>query len=169
MKDVEQKAMLYAGRWRTFPNPGAAVSGTIHADARARELGFRSGPVRGQTVAGAMIPAIVHTLGAPWFEGGWFHVKMIAPLYADDQARETATAVEGRPEIVELRLLTTDGRLTGTGRAGLGTAEPWDRRLDGRRGGEGRLPQRPPRRAGRRGEASRYRGRRRRAMRPRRR
>ncbi len=140
MKDVEQKAMLYAGRWRTFPNPGAAVSGTIHADARARELGFRSGPVRGQTVAGAMIPAIVHTLGAPWFEGGWFHVKMIAPLYADDQARETATAVEGRPEIVELRLLTTDGRLTGTGRAGLGTAEPWDRRLDGRRGGEVAFP-----------------------------
>ena len=48
--------------------------------------------------------------------------------------------MEGRPEIVELRLLTTDGRLTGTGRAGLGTAEPWDRRLDGRRGGEVAFP-----------------------------
>ena len=120
-----------------LPNLGAGSPG-IHSDGVARGLGFRAGPVLGQTVAQAAFPAVVASYGESWFEGGWVDLKIVSPVYEDEEVRERAT-----PETtggIEIVIETRAGRLAASGRAGLGARDPWDRSLDGTRGPEGVLP-----------------------------
>ena len=130
---------VFEGRWRTLPNLAAGIVDSIHDDARARELGFRGGFVPGPTVAEAVVPAILARFGKRWFEGGWYDLKFIAPVYVNDEVREVATP--GRhDETIDVELRTRDGRLTCGGRAGLGTEVPWHPELDGQRGGDAAFP-----------------------------
>jgi hypothetical protein len=133
----ESSAPMHEGRWRLLPNLAADTPG-IHGDAVAQGLGFRAGPVLGETTAEALVPAIVATLGERWFEGGWMRVKLISPVYADEEVREDATGAEHGN--VELALTTRAGRIACVGAAGLGAIDPWDAREDGRRGGDVALP-----------------------------
>jgi hypothetical protein len=123
---------LHEGRWRTLPNLAAEIKGSIHDDERARALGFRGGFVPGPTVAEALLPAIVGCFGARWFEGGWYDIKFVSPVYVDDEVREVADrgADDGQ---VFLGIETRDGRIPCRGQAGLGTTPPWDASLDGAR------------------------------------
>lgn len=134
----------YEGRWRTLPNLARDIVDSIHDDARARELGFRGGFVPGSTVVEALMPAILDRYGKRWFEGGWYDLKFIAPVYVDDEVRELAelAAADGDAEDapIALSLVTRDGRLACGGRAGLGTEVPWQPQMDGQRGGERAFP-----------------------------
>lgn len=130
---------LHEGRWRTLPNLAANLKDSIHDDDRARELGFRGGFVPGPTVAEALMPAILGHFGQRWFEGGWYDLKFITPVYTDDEVREIAEPSDDGDTIV-VKLLTRDGRLTCGGRAGLGTGVPWEPEQDGRRLGEVAFP-----------------------------
>ncbi len=128
---------LHEGRWRRIPNLAASRPG-IHRNDVARGLGFRAGPVLGETVAEAMVPAVVATLGERWFEGGWIAAKLISPVYDDEEVQETATDAGGGA--IELELSTRGGRLACVGRAGLGALDPWDASADGQRGADVALP-----------------------------
>ena len=132
-------ARLFEGRWRTLPNLAAEVENSIHDDQRARALGFRGGFVPGPTVAEAVMPAIITLFGKRWFEGGWYDLKFIAPVYIDDEVREIAEAGSDENSVL-LQLRTRDDRLTCGGRAGLGTDVPWQPEMDGQRGGETAFP-----------------------------
>ncbi|MEE8422501.1 MAG: hypothetical protein V3S31_06965 [Dehalococcoidia bacterium] len=131
---------LFEGRWRTLPNLAADLKDSIHDDDRARELGFRGGFVPGPTVAEAVTPAILGHFGQRWFEGGWYDLKFITPVYTDDEVQEVAEPFDDTPDTVAVKLLTRDGRLTCGGRAGLGTAVPWDPDQDGQRLGDIAFP-----------------------------
>ncbi len=132
-------ARLFEGRWRTLPNLAADIENSIHDDRRARELGFRAAFVPGPTVAEAIMPAIIARFGKRWFEGGWYDLKFIAPVYIDDEVREIGEAgYDENSMVVQLR--TRDGRLTCGGRAGLGTDVPWQPQMDGQRGGDTAFP-----------------------------
>ncbi len=136
------RAPLQQGRWRTLPNLAADEKDSIHDDDRARELGFRRGFVPGPTVAEAVMPAIFGHLGQRWFEGGWYNLKFISPVYNDDEVQEVAELSDDG-DAITVKLLTRDGRLTCGGHAGLGLNPPWDPDEDGRRGGEVAFPQFP--------------------------
>ncbi len=133
------EARLFEGCWRTLPNLAADIEDSIHDDARARELGFRGGFVPGPTVAEAVMPAILARFGKRWFEGGWYDLKFIAPVYIDDEVREVAESAASE-DTIEVMLRTRDDRLTCGGRAGLGTGVPWQPGMDGRRGGDVAFP-----------------------------
>ena len=132
-------APTFEGRWRALPNLGADTPG-IHGDAVAQELGFRRGPVLGDTAAQAVVPAIVATLGERWFQGGWMRVKLISPVYADEEVRDSATGAGASDASVELALATRAGRIACVGGAGLGALDPWDASEDGRHGADVALP-----------------------------
>ncbi|MCY4640407.1 MAG: hypothetical protein OXC94_08730 [Chloroflexi bacterium] len=127
----------HEGRWRILPNLAADSPG-IHSDGVARGLGFRAGPVLGETVAQAAIPAVVAAYGESWFEGGWVDLKIVSPVYEDEEVRERAAPGAGGD--LEIAIETRAGRLAVSGRAGLGARDPWDAGLDGTRGPEGVLP-----------------------------
>ncbi len=128
---------LHDGRWRILPNLAADEPG-IHSDDVAQGVGFRAGPVLGQNVAQAVVPAVVATLGESWFEGGWIDLKIVSPVYDDEEVRERA--MRDSDGDLALVLETRDGRLACVGRAGLGARDPWDASQDGSRGAEGVLP-----------------------------
>lgn len=130
-------ATVYQGRWRRLPNLAADTPG-IHSDDVAQGLGFRAGPVLGQTVAEAVVPAIVQRFGERWFEGGWVDVKIISPVYDDEEVRESAALSEDGG--ITLALTARAGRVACVGRAGLGTDDPWDERQDARRGADMAFP-----------------------------
>ena len=132
-------ARLFEGRWRTLPNLAADIENSIHDDRRARALGFRAGFVPGPTVAEAIMPAIIARFGKRWFEGGWYDLKFIAPVYIDDEVREIAEAGSDEDRM-GVELCTRDGRLTCGGRVGLGTDVPWQPEMDGQRGGDIAFP-----------------------------
>ena len=130
-------AATHDGRWRILPNVASEEAG-IHSDAVARGLGFRAGPVLGHHVAQAAVPAVVAAYGESWFEGGWVDLKLVSPVYEDEEVRERASPGEGGD--LALSVETRAGRLALVGRAGLGARDPWDESRDGTRGSEGVLP-----------------------------
>ncbi len=130
---------LFEGRWRQLPNLAANIKDSIHDDDRARELGFRGGFVPGPTVAEAIMPAILGHFGQQWFEGGWYDLKFITPVYMNEEVQEVAESLDDDGAIA-VKLLTRDGRITCGGRAGLGTAVPWNAELDGKRMGDIAFP-----------------------------
>lgn len=138
------EAALFEGSFRSLPNLAADLKDSIHDDERARALGFRGGFVPGPTIAEAVMPAILARFGKRWFEGGWYDLKFIAPVYVDDEVREIAlpSSERGKPDedTIQVELRTRDERLTCGGRAGLGSEVPWDPEMDGQRGGDIAFP-----------------------------
>ena len=99
-------------------------------------LGYRRALVPGEAVAEAVMPAIVARFGTRFMEGGWLSLKLIASTHVDDEVREIGEAVEGSPDVLDVRLETSEGSLTCAGRAGLGGIEggtPWCAEEDGTR------------------------------------
>jgi hypothetical protein len=128
----------HQGGWRKLANISADRKGSIHDDEPARALGFEGALVPGSTVATAAMPSVVALLGQRWFEGGWCNFKFVTPVYTADDVREEAEATaDGR---IDIRVVTSDGRLCCSGQAGLGFEPPWDRAHDGRQGADLVLP-----------------------------
>ncbi|HXH22270.1 MAG TPA: hypothetical protein VNN10_09580 [Dehalococcoidia bacterium] len=132
-------ATRHVGPWRRLINLSADSKGSIHDDDAARSLGFEGAFVPGSTVGTAAMPGLVALLGARWFEGGWYDLKFVTPVYTSNDIREEAELTGDGS--VGLRVVTAEGRLCCSGRAGLGFEVPWDRTLDGRRGAESALPE----------------------------
>ncbi len=131
-------AKTHQGPWRRLANISADRKGSIHDDEPARALGFEGAFVPGSTVGTAAMPAVVDLLGRAWFEGGWCDFKFVTPVYTSNDVREEAEVTgEGR---IDIRIVTSDGRLCCSGQAGLGFEAPWDRGQDGKHGAEAVLP-----------------------------
>ena len=127
----------FEGRWRRLVNTAAEQKGSIHDDDEARKLGFRGGFVPGSVVGQSSFPAIVDAFGKAWFEGGWYSMTFVSPVYIDDEVHEVA---QRSGDELAFQVVDRAGRLCCNGRAGLGTDVPWDVSPDLAHGAEGVLP-----------------------------
>jgi hypothetical protein len=125
--------VAYEGEPALLENWGSVLTGSIHDNERARDFGFRRGPVSGQSVALLVEQAIIQFFGKAWFEGGWHDMKFIAATYDDEPVRVVLSEDGGRG--YALAVLAPDDRLTCAGRVGLGVEPPWDASADGARAG----------------------------------
>lgn len=131
-------ATQHQGQWRRLANISADRKGSIHDDEAAQSLGFQGAFVPGSTVGTAAVPGIVALLGQSWLESGWCTFKFVAPVYTSNEVREEASLLpDGR---VEVRVVTSEGRLCCSGQAGAGYEVPWVREEDGRHGSAVALP-----------------------------
>ena len=133
---AEKPSYRFEGRPRVLLNLKPDGPGGPHDDNVARTLGFRRALVPGEAVAESIMPAIVARFGTRFMDGGWLSLKMIAATHVDEEVREIGESVEGSPDVLDVRLETSEGRLTCVGRAGLGGIEsgtPWCAEEDGTR------------------------------------
>ncbi len=126
----------HEGDWRMLVNTAAQQVGSIHDDEAARAVGFRRGFVPGSVVGSAGLPALTAAFGKAWFEGGWYRITFVSPVYVDEEVRELG---ERPGDDVAFQVVTRDGRLCANGRGGLGTATPWNEADDWTHGAEGVL------------------------------
>lgn len=112
----------YRSAWNRLGNTSAASEGSIHDDAKARELGFRGAFVPGSVVASAAIPLIFERFGPDWMTGGWFSFGFATPVYTSEEVR--ARGKDGEAGL-DLFVETRDARLCCSGEAGLGFVQPW--------------------------------------------
>jgi len=119
---VSEQAWHYEGTWRALRNTAAEKAGSIHADEPARKLGFRSAFVPGSVVGACALPALLDRFGMSWFDGGWYDLTFVEPVYTTDRVRAIGLS-EG--EDIACRVESEDGRLCCSGRAGLGYSDPW--------------------------------------------
>lgn len=132
------RVMRHEGAWRHLANLSADRKGSIHDDDAAQSLGFQGAFVPGSTVGTAAMPGLFALLGSRWFEGGWYSLKFVTPVYTSDEVREEAElSGDGR---ADLRVVTSDGRLCCSGQAGAGSDVPWDAEMNGRFGADRVLP-----------------------------
>jgi hypothetical protein len=130
--------MRHDGRWRRLINLSAESKGSIHDDEAAQALGFEGAFVPGSTVGTVAFQGIAAVLGPRWFEGGWYNLKFVTPVYTKNDVREEAEAgADGR---VDVKVVTSEGRLCCSGQAGLGFEVPWDPAMNGKLGGDVALP-----------------------------
>jgi len=133
---TEKKSYRFEGRPRVLLNLKPDGPGGPHDDNVARMLGYRRALVPGEAVAQAVMPAIVARFGTRFMEGGWLSLKMIAATHVDEEVREIGESEQGSPDVLDLRVETSEGRLTCVGQAGLGgieTGTPWRAEADGTR------------------------------------
>ena len=128
---------IFEGPFRKLINTAADRKGSIHDDAEARKLGFRGGFVPGSVVGSAALPAVYKEFGQRWFEGGWYSLTFVSPVYIDDEVHEVA---KRSGEELAIQVVDRGGRLCCNGRAGLGASVPWNPKEDGTHGAEGVLP-----------------------------
>lgn len=119
---MSDTAWRYEGSWRSLENTSAKQEGSIHDDAPARQLGFRGAFVPGSVVGACALPAILDRFGSRWFDGGWYDLKFVEPVYTTDRVRAIA---EPAGDELACRVESRDERLCCVGRAGLGYSEPW--------------------------------------------
>lgn len=127
----------FEGPFRRLVNTAAEQKGSIHDDAEAQKLGFRGGFVPGSVVGQSAFPAIIDAFGERWMERGWYSLTFVSPVYIDDEVHEVGSRTG---DDLALQVVDRAGRLCCNGRAGLGTAVPWDEREDMAHGAEGVLP-----------------------------
>jgi len=115
-------ATIYEGDWRKLGNPSADRKGSIHDDEPARQLGFKGAFVPGSVVGTCAMPAIIERYGKAWFDGGWFDMTFVSPVYTSDSVRAVARDAD---EGMAFEVVTDDDRLCCAGRAGTGYIDPW--------------------------------------------
>ncbi|MCE7927336.1 MAG: hypothetical protein HUU14_09585 [Dehalococcoidia bacterium] len=94
----------------------------IHANAGAREFGYRAALVGGVIVYGWAIPPVLEALGTGWLEEGWADVSFRRPAYPGDEL--TATVTEGDGSRWNLVIANGAGESCVTGTFSNGRA-PW--------------------------------------------
>ena len=104
-------------------NSAGESKGSIHDDAKARELGYQGGFVPGPTVLGYMLRVLRESFGEDWLTSGEFEGRLRRPTYAGIEVTVTGRVVEepstenGGRVAVELRVLGPDGAVTASGKA----------------------------------------------------
>ncbi len=123
------------GEWIAAVNQASHVTGSIHDEDRARELGF----ARAVVGAGMHIPLITRAavahFGAAWYERGFLQARFGTPMHEGDQVR--VVLEEGQPAasdecLLAMRLEKRDGSTPLTGFLGLlksadEPVAPWQR------------------------------------------
>ena len=107
------------GPWRRPTNNSSHEAGTIHDDATAKDLGFRSGTVAGSIHMEQFVPLLLHVLGPEWLRSGSLSLWFREPSIDGERIRaQVADAVDGRREVCMRR---EDGLevLSGTTSVGL--------------------------------------------------
>jgi acyl dehydratase len=83
--------------------------GSIHDDAKAREMGYRGGLVPGVTVLGYMSRMMQQHFGSAWQSRASFHAALRRPVYEGDEVTVEATVQpSGEPGRVEVALRVVD-------------------------------------------------------------
>jgi hypothetical protein len=96
-------------------NSAADSKGSIHDDAKAREMGYRGGLVPGVTVLGYMSRLMQETYGAAWQTGSEFNGRLRRPCYEGSDVVISGVVVEspssanGNRVTVELKVIDEDG------------------------------------------------------------
>ncbi len=115
----------YAGSYNNLSNTAANKKGSIHDDGPARKLGFKGAFVPGSVVGACAMASIMSRFGTGWFDGGWYDLNFVSPVYTSDEVAATGHEVEA--STMECSVVDKVGRLCCAGQAGLGTEIPWSR------------------------------------------
>lgn len=134
--EVTRDGDWLCGPWRRPTNNSSHEAGSIHDDATARGLGFRSGTVAGSIHMEQFAPLLLHAFGPPWQRTGslslWFDEPSIdgEPV----RARVQVTGAERR----QVHMQRGDGSqvLHGTASAALDEHGALRQRLAGMRPGQ---------------------------------
>lgn len=101
-------------------NSASESAGSIHDDAKAREMGYRGGLVPGVTIMGYMSRIMNENFPSGWVAGSTFHGLLRRPVYEGDEVRVEGSASpidqEGRVA-VEIRVLDPKGDICATAKA----------------------------------------------------
>jgi acyl dehydratase len=104
-------------------NSARESTGSIHDDAKAREMGYAAGFVPGVTVLGYMLRLMHESFGDDWLRTGRFTGRLRRPTYAGVEVTVEGNIVEpparendGRVTVA-LRVLDPDGGVTALGTA----------------------------------------------------
>jgi len=73
-------------------NSASESAGSIHDDAKAREMGYRGGLVPGVTIMGYMSRIMKENFSSAWLADGTFHGLLRRPVYEGDEVTVEATA-----------------------------------------------------------------------------
>ncbi len=96
-------------------NSAADSKGSIHDDAKAREMGYRGGLVPGVTVLGYMSRLMQITYGAAWQAGSEFNGRLRRPVYEGADVTISGVVVDGPSDAngqrvtVELKVTDDEG------------------------------------------------------------
>jgi len=124
------------GPWRRPTNNSSHEAGTIHDDATARALGFRSGTVAGTIHMEQFVPLLQHAFGPQWSRAGSLSLWFREPSVDGEPVRAMLDwADAGRREV---RMVRADGGevLSGTATPGLDAQGALRQRLAAMREGE---------------------------------
>lgn len=98
------------------------IANIVHSNAGAQQFGFRAALVRGTTVYGWAVPAIMQALGVEWLENGWSAIGFRKPVHpGDDLTSQVREREEGACDLI---VSNQDGERCAAGSVGLGHA-PW--------------------------------------------
>jgi hypothetical protein len=123
------------GNWVGAINQASHIKGSIHDEARARELGFQHAVVG----AGMHIPlvtkAAVELFGRDWYERGFLKARFGVPMHEGDEIRcvfEDLAPAASDERLLSLRIEKRDGATPMTGFLGLvkhadSRLAPWQR------------------------------------------
>ena len=129
---VKMKKPLESSQW----GKGRSwVSTLIHDDAAARALGFAGGFVGGASLEGVMATAIFISFGHTWYESGASSVRILKPVYNDEEVRvvwEESETDPGDKRKIAVWLEKQDGDRVAAGWAAIGEpgeklTPPWQR------------------------------------------
>ncbi len=114
-----EKRELPALRIRAI-NSASTSTGSIHDDAKAREMGYRGGLVPGVTIMGYMSRIMNEHFSSGWIAGSTFHGLIRRPVYEGDEVvvegSVSGPGGDGRVA-VEIRVLDPTGNVCATAKA----------------------------------------------------
>ena len=106
------------GPWRRPTNNSSHEAGTIHDDATAKGLGFRSGTVAGSIHMEQFVPLLLQAFGADWQRTGSLSLWFQEPSIDGEPVRAMVRAAgDGRREV---RMVRVDGAQVLSGSASVG-------------------------------------------------
>jgi hypothetical protein len=124
------------GPWRRPTNNSSHEAGTIHDDATAQGLGYRSGTVAGSIHMEQFVPLLLHALGPAWQRTGSLSLWFREPSVDGEAVRAMVQAAGAGQR--QVRMVRSDGAevLSGTATPGLDGHGALRQRLAAMRPGE---------------------------------
>lgn len=133
---VSQEDGWLCGPWRRPTNNSSHEAGTIHDDATARKLGFRSGTVAGSIHMEQFVPLLQQVLGPQWHRTGSLSLWFREPSMDGERVRAQVAEDGGGRRQVCMRREDGSEVLAGTASDGLDTQGALRQRLAAMRPGE---------------------------------
>jgi len=95
-------------------NSASQSAGSIHDDAKAKEMGYRGGLVPGVTIMGYMSRIMRENFNSSWLSDGTFHGLLRRPVYEGDEVRVEGSAsapdADGRVS-VDIEVIDPEGNV----------------------------------------------------------